>query len=448
MALLALGCSGAREPNRPNVLFIVVDTLRADHLGSYGYERPTTPSIDALATESARFARAYASAPWTKPSVASMITGLHPSTHTVLRLGSSLPQSALTLAERLRTAGYSTAAIVAHHLIDAEFGFDQGYDTFHQDHAGGHMGITTGPVTDEAIGLLDQLSTGDAPFFLFVHYFDPHFVYLRHPAYGFAGERPPRIRWNRGVAGLRRLDPPPDETEIAFLVAAYDEEIRHTDAGIGRLIGALRERGLFDDTLIVFTADHGEEFFERGWLGHSITVFEELVRVPLIIRPPGVGQTGHIVDAPVSLVSLTPTILDAVGVAYAEHDFQETSLMPYVRDASTAAAAPVYVELDFDRSPLERTADPRGTVRKTAIVSGTLKLMLDESTGEYELFDLERDPDEQHDVSAEHPDLLQELRATLHAKMDAVRADGLQAHSRTLTDDQKHMLEELGYLEQ
>jgi arylsulfatase len=201
---------------------ILVDTLRADHVGSYGHHRETSPAIDALARDAVRFARAYASAPWTKPSVASMLTGLHPSAHTVLQLERSLPQSARTLAERLGEAGYATGAVISHHVIGSEYGFDQGFDHFVEDQGQGHMHVSTPRVTEQATALLDTLAAQRAPFFLLIHYFDPHFLYLRHPEYGFAGERPERIRWKAGISGLRRLDPPATEEEIAYLEAAYD----------------------------------------------------------------------------------------------------------------------------------------------------------------------------------------------------------------------------------
>ena len=265
MALLfLLGCTwGCSRNQPPNVLFIVVDTLRWDHLGCYGYERNTSPSIDTLASESVRFERAYSAAPWTKPSVASMITGLYPSTHGAAQLKSILPASIDTLAELLSREGFQTAGVVSHLLVSALLGFGQGFDSYLESESRGHDHVSTNGVTNQAIERLEKMAVDGRPFLLFVHYFDPHYNYLRHPEYGFAAEAGGRLTGTENINQLRRMLDSLTHEEIGFLLDLYDEEIRFTDAGIGRLLSRFRELGLYDDTLIILTSDHGEEFLER-----------------------------------------------------------------------------------------------------------------------------------------------------------------------------------------
>ncbi len=445
-----LGCGSKPVPvSQPNIVLIVVDTLRADHVGSYGQSRPTSPSIDALAAGAIRFERAYSSAPWTKPSVASMFTGLQPSSHTVIHLERNLPESAVTLAERLRDAGYATGAVVSHDLIGSAFGFDQGFSHFFEDQARGHRHVSTGAVTQQAEDLLDTLRAERAPFFLFVHYFDPHFAYLRHPEYGFAGERPRRIDWKRGIGGLRVLDPPPDAAEIAYLESAYDEEIRYTDAGIGRLLDRLRARNLFDDALIVVTSDHGEEFYEHGWLGHTIGVTEELVRVPLVIRVPGGMGGGSVVKEPVSLVSLSATVLDIAGIAVPGGTFQADSLTHLWSVSEKHESPPVFIEVDFEGQFMSALLSDRFKPKhELAVIRGGHKLVMNKRTGDVALYDVVRDPTEDHDIAAREPTLTAELLASAKRKLAQVTIAPLPVDVRGLTGEQTESLQGLGYLEE
>jgi arylsulfatase A-like enzyme len=447
LLLATSSCGGPKPASPPNIVLIVVDTLRADHLGSYGHTRPTSPAIDSFAADAIRFERAYASAPWTKPSLASMLTGLHPPTHTVLHLERSLPPTARTLGERLRDAGYSTGAVISHHVIGSEYGFDQGFTHFVEDEAQGHMHVSTPQVTEQATALLDDLRDEGKPFFLLVHYFDPHFLYLRHPEYGFAGERPERIRWKAGISGLRRLDPPASDEEIAYLKGAYDEEIRFTDEGIGRFLDTLRERGHFDDSVVVLTADHGEEFYEHGWIGHTIAVTEELVRVPLIARLPGGDGRGRVVSDPVSLVALPATLLELAGVAVAPDELQEPSFLPLLRGQPDATAAPVFVEVEFERN-LEPLLERFSPNHEIAVLSGPHKLVLDLGTGKAALYDVVRDPTEDRDLAAEHPEVVTRLRPLLDRQRERVVRAPLSPQEQALTSEQEEMLRGLGYIEE
>jgi len=186
----AAGCGGDRGAERggadapANVVLVVIDTLRRDHLGLHGHARPTSPVLDRFAEGATVFDHAYATAPWTRPSVASMFTGLYPSAHGSMALNNMLPGGVETLAERFARAGYATAGIVSHVIISEKFGFDQGFALWDEEEAKGHDHLSTPGVTERALKALDALA-GEEPFFLFIHYFDPHYEYLAHPEIGF-----------------------------------------------------------------------------------------------------------------------------------------------------------------------------------------------------------------------------------------------------------------------
>jgi arylsulfatase A-like enzyme len=425
LTLALFAAAGCGDGARPNLLFIVVDTLRADHLQAYGYGRATSPAIASLAADSVLFRRAYATAPWTQPSVASMITGLHPATHGVERFQRVLPGSAETLAEVLSSAGYATGAVVSHWLIGARFHFDQGYASFEEaTKAGGADAVTTPQVTSRALAQLRQMVAGEPPFYLFVHYFDPHYTYRRHPEVGFAGEKAGRLGGDEGIWDLRALEPAPNAAERTFIRDLYDEEIRFTDTGVARLLGGLQHLGVADDTLVVFVADHGEEFFERGWLGHTRTLYDELIRVPLLIRIPGARSAGRVVEEPVSLVSLMPTLLDLMGIE-GPGEVQGATFAPLMTDAGEWQPEPILSEVvrwderASEVAPSQKSEVPARTmVHKRAVVVGRHKLVVDLLSGKQELYDLERDPRERDDLASREPDRVRELAA----EMDAVRA--------------------------
>lgn len=295
------------EP-RPNVVIYLVDTLRADRLGCYGYPRPTSPHLDRFAEGATLFETAVAQAPWTRPSVASVLTGLGPLAHGVRTLEDRLPDAADTLAERLRAAGYRTAAFSTNAHVGADTGFAQGFDDFHflpqEDSAA---------VSRRAAAWLDQ--RGEGPFFLYVHTLDPHSPYtppldLRRK---FApGARPEagsleHVRRIYAVRGKRRA------ARIAEVDPLYDAEIAANDRSFGALLSALRERKLFDESLIVFVSDHGEALGERGAFGHAQSLYAEELDVPLVVKLP--GQTrGERVSRLAQHVDLLPTVLAAAGL--------------------------------------------------------------------------------------------------------------------------------------
>ena len=295
LAALA-GCGRTNHP--PNLLLVTLDTTRADRLGAYGYGGAETPNLDRLAREGARFEQAIAVAPLTLPSHASLFTGHYPPRHGVRVNGDfRLPEGETTLAEALAAHGYRTAAVVAAFVLSADFGLAQGfavYDEPHEPPSAGAGGNTVRfqeiverkatTVTDAGLALVEgQL---EEPFFLWLHYYDPHAEYT-----------------------------PPEPYASRFAGRAYDGELAYVDAELGRVLEALRARGVLDHTLVAVTADHGESLDEHGETTHGLFVYDSTLRVPLVLRLPGVVPAGLVSRHLVSGVDLAPTLLELLGQA-------------------------------------------------------------------------------------------------------------------------------------
>ncbi len=442
---LAIGGFACSVPRPQNVVVIVVDTLRADHLGVYGYSRETSPAIDALAADAVVYERAYSTAPWTMPSVASMLTGLSPNGHGLTRV-EALPQEAVTLAEILGEQGYSTAAVVSHRLLGRRFQFDQGFEIFDETPSRvPARGIVAGRVTRSAQEIVRELATRDRPFFLFAHYFDPHYPYVPHEQYEFAPEGVGRLDGTESIEELRGLADDLSPEEVAFVRDLYDEEIRHTDEGIGRLVSTLRELDLYDNTLLVITADHGEEFLEHGWIGHTRTLYDELVRVPLLVRAGKAGEHGTRSSAVVSLSALAPTILEILGLEGSGYDFEAEPLPGVMPDGDTTSRDAVLTTVDYV-PVMEKHAVK--TTSKNALVAGRHKIIRDNLSGEIEVYDLNGDPGEMDNLAAGRVDLVRRLLPELeerHARSDLVPA---QEEELDLPVELLEELRALGYAEQ
>jgi arylsulfatase A-like enzyme len=446
-ALLVSALFGARAAAAPpNVVLIVVDTLRADGVGCYGASRDTTPAIDELASEGVRFQRAYSTAPWTMPSVGSMFTGTYPGTCRSTGTWGPLPDDMLTLAEVLREEGYATAGIISHFLLGSRFNFNQGFEIFIESEANVknmHDHVSTEGVTRRALEVLRQFSAKGGPFFLFAHYFDPHYNYKRHREYGFAAAGAGRLDGSQPIEKIRQMLPDMTGEETAFLRSLYDEEVRHTDFGIGLLTDALRKLGLYENSIVVVVSDHGEEFLEHGWLGHTKTLYEELVHVPLVIKAPGRGRPGSVIDDRVSLVSLTPTILDLAGLDIPGQKYHGASFAGLMDGESREGPSYVLCEADFNSTLPD---DIGKETNKKAIVGKDYKLILDVRSGNVELFDLGKDPREEHNLAAKRPEAVERLLPVLE-KM--VRAAGLPAsppRRSKLSSEEVERLRSLGYI--
>jgi len=315
--LLAAAWAACAEPpplDHPNVVLVCIDTLRADHLGCYGYERDTTPAIDRLAAESTVFADACAASSWTRPSVPSLLTGTYPLQHGLYglegKLTHALSDASVTLAEVFRDHGWRTAAVVCNPQLDLGNGFEQGFEDYRDDSG------DAAEIERRAQTWLDSLD-GEDPFFLYLHFLDAHWPYPIPDAYAtrFGGSSLPEL-WGAEPGRVRDAinegDRQSTRAELDRLRALYDGGIRYVDDQLALLFASLEERGLADDTIVCIVSDHGEEFMEHGRIGHGHGLQENLLRVPWILHVP--GRRGRRVEHPVGLVDVFPTLLAAAGV--------------------------------------------------------------------------------------------------------------------------------------
>jgi arylsulfatase A-like enzyme len=350
--LLAAGVScGSRSASRPNVLLISVDSLRADRTDGVSSPYPTGPRVRALATAGTVFTQAVSTAPWTTPSMMTVLTGLFPWSHHVRDHNFSLAPGTLLLAERLHTLGYATAAIVPDTTLRAEFGFSRGFDVY--DNGGyGHDTLSSSSMSGKALSWI-QAHAGK-PWFCWIHLWDPHYNYIP-PApfdrtFPSTFRPPPGVRYD--LAQLKFHEAPLRTEECAFLMAQYEGEILYTDQFIGEILEYIASSGQESNTLVVLLGDHGESFQEHRWLTHTNQVYDEMVRVPLVFKWPGRVSASRRIDEPVSLVSVAPTILDLIGASPGKEEMEGVSLGP-------ALTAAVTTKPPEDRSSPRRSVNRR-----------------------------------------------------------------------------------------
>lgn len=434
-ALLALPACGeptgsqpAARPERPNVLLVVIDTLRSDHLSCYGHERATSPRLDALAAESWVYERAYAQAPWTTPSIGALLTSRYPTTLGIRGDRSVLPEDEVTLAETLQADGYHTAAVVSHSFCSSRWGFAQGFQDFDESNVLGHDAVTSEGVTARGLAFLDSRKDDPQPWFLWLHYFDPHCAYVEQAeTFGGPGSYAGPVRSGQLYSELwkqrRELDPE-DHAELRRL---YDSEIHHTDAQLGRILERLESTGALDDTIVVVTADHGEEFGDHGSIGHARTLHEELIHVPLVVRLP--GQEPRRIGEPVALVDLYPTILAALGTEVPAGRVGED-----IRPGGPGLAPGRVVFSETNRG-----------ARLRAAIQGPWKVIREGRMPRPSVYDLGRDPLEQESLPVASAPEAQELTRALDSWWSAVREEAREEATLDLGGEEQQLLEQLGY---
>jgi arylsulfatase A-like enzyme len=413
LVLLAAGCS--RAP-RPSVVLITIDTLRADHLGCYGYGRATTPHIDALAKDSLLFERAYTTLPRTTQSVASIMTGRYPKSHGARGLFSRLPATNQTLAEVLKERGYATAAVVSNTFLRPGQGFEQGFDTYDNPEArwdaDSAMAITAG-----AVKWLD--AGGDrSPFFLWVHYLDPHWRYTPpapwdrafDPEFGEPFTLYDDLDHNRVTKGQVIFGGALTPRQVEHVAALYDGEIAASDAAVGALL--VRLARVTSPLVVVLTSDHGESLGDHGYrFAHGEYLYESSLRVPLLVRYPGAVPAGARAPGLAENIDVAPTILGLLGVDAMQGVEGRPLLVPQSGGGAAGRFAPApgrpftYAESDFQlihpENPRFYIHGPAG--RWTSASDGRYKLILIPRSGDelLEMYDLERDPGEEHDLTGD-----------------------------------------------
>jgi arylsulfatase A-like enzyme len=454
-----LGCG--RE--RPNLVLIVLDTVRADRLSSYGYQRPTTPRIDALAARGIRFSRASSTSGWTVPAHASLFTGLYPAHHGAHQEHPRLDRLVPTLAEILATEGYLSLGVSANPLVSRLTGLERGFDVFVDAWRASPAGDDSHTVLEAVRGALDSVPAG-RPFFLFVNFMEAHSPYLPP-----ASTRDRFVDREVGDALVSRaLARTPAEfyvnpgsvsaDELAVLSDLYDAELAALDGWVGALVDQLEAQGRLENTVLVLTSDHGEAFGEHGHLRHLFQLYATLVRVPLIVILPGGSRAGEVRHEPVSLVDLLPTLLARAGV----ESFPGSDGLDLLGDRGALASRPIFAEYYY---PVQALANmPEGVVERHAEVFrpfrrrlrsvelGGLRLIAS-SEGDVRVFDVLRDPGELRNLAPDETDgareLIELLRDFAAAAPPAPLPDTTSAPDGSFqgTDaETRERLRELGYL--
>jgi len=475
-----MGCREERPGElgvpRGNLVFLSVDTTRADHLSVYGYERPTTPTLERIARDAIVFDQAIAAAPSTAPSHMSMFTGLYPSIHGVMNLGfepgenvrfvrRSLPEGIRTLAQILRDQGWTTGAFTGGGNTAGALGFDRGFDLY-VDSGSGLSGHAGGERVDpsRALEWIRSAAGSSEPFFAFLHTYIPHSPYVPPPE--FAGRFDPGYRgpipgWKDLIDtdGLPAKGRPlndrfwetvnrEDPGDIRHLVALYDEEIRYADDLVDRLFSEFFALGLDENTVFVIVSDHGEQFGEHGDFEHHGEVWEELIRVPLLVLTPSTRNRGFRVAQPVSGIEIFPTLLDLLGLP-PDPQCPMRSLVPRLERRQPWGDDPLVSEfMSGVRDEGGGYWSPRVLLRSVRTTRYKLIQRWRDQVAREEIFDLVSDPSESTNVE-------RDLRGNrvvveLRRESDAVSKLGerlrLPMRDSEADEELRRQLRDLGYI--
>jgi len=438
---------------RPNIVLVTFESLRADHVRCYGYERDTTPAIDALAAEGIVFDRAYAVTSWTLTSHASMFTGLYPTAHRVIGPRDKLDDSYTTLAELLTQAGYQTAGLVAGPYLRTNFNLNQGFGYYDQSAAnpkGNNAAWSdiTNPHMEAGLRrFLREQRRAEQPFFLFLYLWDPHYDYIPPEPFDtkFVPSHAEPVDLDEyELKGAVTKDI--SDNQLAYVLSQYDGEILCTDALLGRLWDLLEDLGVWRDTAVIVAGDHGEEFFEHGTKGHKNNLYVESLHVPLIVKPPGNpvrrrdGRTATLLD-------VFPTVLELAGIT-AEGAYHGRSLLqPPSREEE-----PIFFELETSNYFIRPKTGKKykKSVTWYAVQEGDYKLITVQGSDVWELYNVAEDPGERRPLaSPTHEAIVARLRtelATQRIRMERAAAGQGRAGQADLTPEDLERLKSLGYI--
>lgn len=428
--LLTAACGG----DRPNILLVVLDTARGDRYPFNGYDRPTAPALEALGREGVVYREAFSPAPWTVPAHASLFTGQYPSLHRTDCGSLRLPDEAVTLAETLREAGYRTVGYTANPWIGRTYNFQQGFDTYvdiWKEVAEGSAD-TGATITNERVTRFlrwrhENPGARRQPFFIFVNYFEPHIPY--HPP------DPERSRFVRPgadpdrVEELSRLGHPEEmrfilglsdltESDLGILNDLYDGEIAYTDRRLGEILELLRELRILDRTIVAVVGDHGENIGDHGMMDHKMSVHATLLRVPLVLRYPGSVTPGQVIDSPVQVHDLHPTLLRLAGVRLPSGVIEEGIPLPGTDTGGRPRTPADPIVGEFVGPPVEflelmRESFPEadlGRFDRTLVALHRDGFAIHwGSDGRHALYHLAEDPGETRDLAAARPERLRRM---------------------------------------
>lgn len=419
----------------PNVLLVTIDTLRSDHCSAYGYGRPTTPALDRIAHDGTRFEVAYSVSSTTAPSHATLLSGLYPLSHGVMKNGHTLANQPPLLQEAFRSHGYETAAFVSSFVLNNRFGFGRGFQVFDDSFTRSDSSIDwrrwqgnkveggfdrrANETTDHALQWM-QRRDNSRPFFLWIHYFDPHYPY-----------DPPEPFRSEFAKGR-----PAGEHDMNYQMDLYDGEIRFVSEQLARVLSFLDQGGLSDRTLLVVTSDHGEGFMEHGITGHGRNLYEEAVRVPLIFRWPGHVRAARTIHSPVGIIDVAPTLNFLAGLQMA--NLKGVNLAPFLAGEQDS---------DNERKIFlhrRRFKDFNGDM--FGLRWKNFKLLNAEQQGIREMYDLNRDPREEYNIAANVPGkTIDDFIADLHHWESSNTVVRTEPEQISTEDDER--LKALGYVQ-
>ncbi len=436
VTILFTSFNNNRNSKNPNILFIVVDTLRSDHTSIEDPELGTTGYLkDTLLPDSVYFRKGYSNSPWTLPSISSMITSRYPSQLGIRNLISKIDEEDFTITELMREEGYRTGAVISHILLKESYGISQGFDYFNDRNISGefgnHIAISSPGVTKDAINFI-QAKKGEK-FFLFLHYFDPHYIYLDHEnETGYKGKfRSKDISYLREQ--IRKDEYSERDTE--YLKHCYNTEIRFTDFYIGKVINELKRSGIYENTIIIFTSDHGEEFVERGWLGHSTTLYREQTGVPIIIKPVDKAHLSlrSFENIPVSNIDLVPTLISMAGL----------KRMPGLSGKDLFSSDPGNHTFFSEVSQKEFGSD----IELISVIWQNWKMIKDLKSNRFELYNINEDIYEKENIIGSVPNISSKLKLKIQKWLKNRRKAGVKGKKRrSLSDSEREKLRTLGYI--
>jgi arylsulfatase A-like enzyme len=443
LASIVSACGSSTKADLPNVVLITIDTLRSDHCSCYGYPRETTPRLDALAKEGARFEVVYSPIPTTGPCHASLFSSLYPLVHGVTKNGFVLDDSVTTLAEVLKRRGYSTAALVSSYPLNKKFGCAQGFEFYDDDFSeadpsvkqkkwegmdlkGEKFDRRADDTTNRAIAWL-KAHSGEGPFFLWVHYFDPHQPFDPPEPY----------------ASLFPADPALNK-ESGFDTRPYDAEIRFADHEMGKLLDVLESCSPGKKTLITVTSDHGEGLTQHDHMGHGLYIYEEAVRVPLVFRWTGRIPPGQTLKTPAEITDLMPTILSLLDLPFDRGRLQGRDLGPYLlQNAPSPPDRCIFLQRRFYESKKHGKVNVVGN--KFGIREGKWKLILAKEEESVELYDLEADPGERTNQADGQVVQRQKLIERLLSMQTALEKMAL-SKKQHISEEDNERFKTLGYI--
>lgn len=437
-----------RSPAR-HVVLIVLDTVRADRMSVYGHERPTTPHLEAMAADMLRYEQARVPAPWTIPAHASMLTARWPAEHRAQWGHIHLDERLVTLGEALQAHGFCARGLSSNGFITSKTGFDRGFDEL-RVMRGSHA-TRSRRMLRALPGVLEDVRDAGCPMFLFLNFMDAHIPY-NHTRYGSAfgleGDPPIHSETRKWEASAGRWPMTADRQRRHRL--AYDAAIRQLDDHVREVVEMLEARSMLDETVLVITSDHGEGLGSHRELGHSVSVWEEQLEVPLLVRLPGGRRGGESFAPKVSLTGLAPSILDWLGLRRPVEMSDRPTLEETADAPVTADYRDYFAEVDrrWNAEMADRYPELAGRVgHRHVVYCGTHKLIVS-ADGSMQLYDLARDPHEQRDVASRATEVLDRCRDTYDAVLAAGQLTPFDAAPRGEDDGMDlEQLRALGYVE-